>query len=64
MTDLTATRPIPLGTVVKPWGRIDAIGILSGERYYWLTKRGAVSMLPAILIEPTVAAMQRAKGAG
>lgn len=33
------------------YGRVAAVGILSGERYYWLVKRGVVSMMPADVIE-------------
>lgn len=43
--------PLPLGTVVKPWGKIAAVQWL-GERYYFLvSKRGSVSMMPADLVE-------------
>ena len=34
-------------------GRVAAVGILSGERYYWLIdKHGVVSMMPADAVEP------------
>lgn len=45
------TMPLPLGTVVKPWGRIDMIGITGGERYYWLVDGNIVSMIPATMVE-------------
>jgi hypothetical protein len=39
--------------VVKPYGKIGAVGLLQGERYYWLIdKHGTVSMMPADVIEP------------
>ena len=51
-----------LGTVTE-WGRIDMIGSLEGERYYWMTdSRGVVSMMPADVVEPSVTAQQPAQG--
>lgn len=49
-------RPcLAIGTVVKPYGKIAAVGILSGERYYWLIdKQKTVSMMPADEIERRV----------
>ncbi len=47
--------PIPLGTKVPPFGEVSAVGWL-GERCYWLTKKGQVSMLPASMLEPHVEA--------
>jgi len=42
---------VALGTEIKPYGRISAVGWV-GERYYWLVnKRGDVSMIPASIIE-------------
>jgi hypothetical protein len=47
--------PLQLGTVVKPWGKIYAVGSLGGERYYWLIdKHDTVSMMPAMAIETAV----------
>lgn len=43
--------PIPLGTVIKPYGKVAAVGWV-GERYYWLVKEGCVSMIPAAVLEP------------
>jgi len=44
------TRLLPPGTPTK-WGRVAAIGWV-GERYYWLVARdGAVSMMPASVVE-------------
>jgi len=46
------SQPIPLGTIVKHWGKVAAVGYISGERYYWLVdKRGSVSMMPADTVE-------------
>ena len=46
--------PIPLGTYVKPWGKIVQVGWV-GERYYWLmNKRGDIAMMPADVVENIV----------
>jgi len=37
---------IPLGTIVKPWGKVAAVGWTGGERYYWFIKDNSVSMIP------------------
>lgn len=43
---------IPLDVVIEPWGRIAAIGVTGGERYYWFVdKDGCVSMIPAFMVE-------------
>ena len=45
---------IPLGTKTK-WGIVEAIGILSGERYYWmLDEHKTVSMMPDFMVEEDV----------
>ena len=42
---------LPIGTET-PYGRIEAIGSLSGERYYWMIdKHKVVSMIPASILE-------------
>ena len=33
------------------WGEVVMVGVLDGERYYWLEKDGDVAMLPAIVVE-------------
>jgi hypothetical protein len=39
---------IDLGVIVRPWGKVAAVGILNGERYYWFTDEGGnVSMIDA-----------------
>ena len=44
---------IPLDTYVHPLGKIAAVGLVSGERYYWTVGHdGAVGMLPASVVEP------------
>lgn len=43
--------PVALGTVVEPWGTVEAVQFV-GERYYWLRcDDGTISMMPADLIE-------------
>lgn len=43
---------IPLGVVVKPYGKVGAVMVISGERYYFLVdRRGGVAMMPADVIE-------------
>ncbi len=42
---------LKLGTMT-PWGKVAAVGVIGGERYYWLVDRDIlVSMLPASLVE-------------
>lgn len=48
------SKPLALGTKVPNHGKIDMVGITGGERYYWLSKKGVVSMLPASVIEPMI----------
>jgi hypothetical protein len=45
--------PVEIGTAVKPWGRVVAVGIVGGERYYWLKHRApeCISMVPAEVVE-------------
>jgi hypothetical protein len=45
---------IPIGTQVKPYGEVSAVGMTGGERYYWFVDKSdrAVSMMPASVIEP------------
>lgn len=44
--------PVPLGTYRKHYGKISAVGITGGERYYWLIDEdGTVSMMPWFVIE-------------
>ena len=33
-----------------PYGKVSAIGIVGGERYYWCVKNGVVSMMPSDVI--------------
>lgn len=41
-----------IGTEVKPYGIIKAVGWTGGERYYWFEdKHGSVAMMPAYVIE-------------
>ena len=43
---------VPIGTNVKGYGKVSAILITSGERYYLLTgKKNTVSLMPANIIE-------------
>lgn len=46
----SSVRLMP-GDIHRIYGRVGAVGIISGERYYWLVKRGVVSMMPAAVIE-------------
>lgn len=44
--------PYPLGTVVPHYGKVIAIGDISGERYYWMEdKDGMISMMPWMAVE-------------
>lgn len=45
------SKPLQLGLQVEPWGIIQAVAFLSGERYYFLTGRGGVAMMPAGVVE-------------
>jgi hypothetical protein len=43
---LPTEPPLPLGTETA-YGRIETIGFIGGERYYWMIdKHGCVSMMP------------------
>ena len=45
-------RVYRIGWFVRPWGKITAVGVVGGERYYWLEdRRGSVSMIPADVVE-------------
>lgn len=45
-------KPLMLGTEVKPYGKIGAIGSIQGERYYWFENDdGSVAMMPATIVE-------------
>lgn len=44
------SRPKRLGAKTR-WGRIGMVGTVSGERYYWVVRRGIVSMMPAGVVE-------------
>lgn len=47
-----STTLVPIGTAVRPYGSVQAVGLIQGERYYWLIdKQGIVSMMPADDIE-------------
>lgn len=44
---------LDIGTEVKPYGKVAAVGTTMGERYYWFVdEQGAVAMMPAIAVEP------------
>lgn len=44
--------PVSLGTVIKLYGKVGAVGITGGERYYWLVNAdGGVTMMPWFVIE-------------
>jgi hypothetical protein len=52
----TAPQPLPLGMKTR-WGIIGAVGMIGGERYYWLHKQWktpVVAMIPASTLEPAV----------
>lgn len=46
-------KPIEIGTTVKPWGGVMAVGTFgTAERCYWLVdKHGSVSIIPADVVE-------------
>jgi len=33
------------------WGRVAAIGLIGGERYYWMVDKNSVSTMPACVVE-------------
>lgn len=48
-----ARLPIPLGTFVMPFGKVEAITYTGGERYYMMIGHdGATALMPASVIEP------------
>ena len=54
-------NPLLLGSKT-PWGLVVAIGMISGERYYWLVSANGVAMMPAAVVEPEGSA-RRARNA-
>jgi hypothetical protein len=51
-SDIMETKPLNIGIKTK-WGKITAVGITGGERYYWMVdKHGCVAMMPASVVEP------------
>ena len=45
---------VPIGAQT-PWGAVSAVGMIQGERYYWLVdEHGDVAMMPACVVEPTL----------
>lgn len=52
MTSFERQFPLAIGTEVKPYGRIGAVGIRDGERYYVLVdKHGDVALMPGSILE-------------
>ena len=48
---MSTRPPIPLGTIVEPYGKVAQVGWV-GERYYWLIdEEGTIAMMPADVIE-------------
>lgn len=49
---MTAPRSaaLEIGTETQ-WGRVVAVGITGGERYYWIVKSNCVAMVPADVVE-------------
>jgi hypothetical protein len=47
---MSADGMLPIGTKT-PWGKIVAVALLSGERYYFMVKGSDVAMMPADAVE-------------
>ena len=52
---MKTVKPLKVGTLItyhgRPW-RIGMVGLIAGERYYWLVRSGGeVAMIPAFLLE-------------
>lgn len=46
---------VPIGTIIKPYGKVSAVGCLQGERYYWFVASDkSIAMMPACMIERMV----------
>lgn len=44
--------PLPLGSRVSPYGKVQAVGLTGGERYYWMVNDdGDVAMMPWFVVE-------------
>ena len=43
--------PIPLGTMIKEYGKVGAVACIQGERYYFMVRGNLVSMIPAFMLE-------------
>ena len=51
----TRSTPIALGTKTQ-WGAVEAVGVIGGERFYWMVdSHQGVSMIPASVLEGTAA---------
>ena len=51
---------LPGEFVIRPWGRISAVLLTGGERYYMLVNgQGAVALMPADVVEPAYDEQQR-----
>jgi hypothetical protein len=48
-------EPLKLGTKTQ-WGKISMVGFTGGERYYWMTKKNEVAMVPAFMVEKVMEA--------
>ena len=42
---------LELGKVYRPYGKLGAVALLQGERYYFFVDKGTVSMMPACSVE-------------
>ncbi len=42
---------LKLGDKTKEFGKVVAIGITGGERYYWFKKGNIISMIPAFMVK-------------
>lgn len=50
------------GKTVQPWGKIGAVMLTGGERYYMLIDRhGVVSLMPADVVEPAAEGQTKRK---
>lgn len=54
------TPLIGLGTKTR-WGPVSAVGMIEGERYYWMIKAGVVSMMPAPTVEESLSSGSESK---
>lgn len=51
MLKTTINPPIPIGSTVKPLGKVSGVAYLGERCYFMVDKKGTVSMMPSDVVE-------------